>query len=464
MDRQRLEPRRNAYDAFVTVPRMVPDLAYRYLFDRASFYQQRPTRGDRALTILYLADIRFPLERANGIQTDGDVLGAGGARARRAADRAARHARAARAIRSRSTACRALTGARRSSRRPSARAAAGARRAASDTSSFAAGRVHGRARGADVSMTRDLGLASLLLRLPAAARRSSTNRTAMRPTSRRRCRRLIADGDDAVSGEAGAARRGARRASGAAPTATSRSPQASQTSCAGRFGVARSRRRGPRRRAGLRREIRRSRTPPTPEPGCAGPIAGDRRLRRPPLRVEGRRRAAAARSRRCPRLEGSIVGGHEREPDLARVRALASDARPRGARDVHGTRGAGRRAGAARRGATSSCSRIRRRRSRRTFTSPLKLFEYMAAGRADRRVRSARRSAKCSPTSDTALLVEPGDAAALAAAIRAARVRRRRCARVSAPRHGVEVAGSTAGAGAPSGSKPVSQVLDARTR
>jgi hypothetical protein len=42
MNRKRLEPRRNAYDAFVTVPRMVPDLAYRYLFDRPSFYQQRP--------------------------------------------------------------------------------------------------------------------------------------------------------------------------------------------------------------------------------------------------------------------------------------------------------------------------------------------------------------------------------------------------------------------------------------
>jgi hypothetical protein len=41
MDRQRLELARNAYDAFVTVPRMAPDLAYRYLFDRASFYQTR---------------------------------------------------------------------------------------------------------------------------------------------------------------------------------------------------------------------------------------------------------------------------------------------------------------------------------------------------------------------------------------------------------------------------------------
>ena len=41
MNRQRLEPRRNAYDAFVTLPRMAPSLAYRYLFDRDSFYQPR---------------------------------------------------------------------------------------------------------------------------------------------------------------------------------------------------------------------------------------------------------------------------------------------------------------------------------------------------------------------------------------------------------------------------------------
>jgi len=39
MDRQKLEPRKNAYDAFVTLPLQAPDLAYRYLFDRASFYR-----------------------------------------------------------------------------------------------------------------------------------------------------------------------------------------------------------------------------------------------------------------------------------------------------------------------------------------------------------------------------------------------------------------------------------------
>jgi len=41
MDRQRLEPAKNAYDAFVTVPRLGPSLAYRYLFERSSFYQRK---------------------------------------------------------------------------------------------------------------------------------------------------------------------------------------------------------------------------------------------------------------------------------------------------------------------------------------------------------------------------------------------------------------------------------------
>jgi hypothetical protein len=41
MDRQRLEPARNAYTTFVVLPRMLPDLAWRYVFDRASFYKAR---------------------------------------------------------------------------------------------------------------------------------------------------------------------------------------------------------------------------------------------------------------------------------------------------------------------------------------------------------------------------------------------------------------------------------------
>jgi hypothetical protein len=42
MDRQRLEPSRNAYHAFVTLPLHAPSLAYRYLTDRESFYEARP--------------------------------------------------------------------------------------------------------------------------------------------------------------------------------------------------------------------------------------------------------------------------------------------------------------------------------------------------------------------------------------------------------------------------------------
>jgi hypothetical protein len=43
MDRQRLELGRNAYTNFVTLPRAVPDIAWRYVFHRESFYK---TRGE----------------------------------------------------------------------------------------------------------------------------------------------------------------------------------------------------------------------------------------------------------------------------------------------------------------------------------------------------------------------------------------------------------------------------------
>ena len=39
MDRQRLELSRNAYHTFVTIPRRMPDLAYRYIFERRSFFK-----------------------------------------------------------------------------------------------------------------------------------------------------------------------------------------------------------------------------------------------------------------------------------------------------------------------------------------------------------------------------------------------------------------------------------------
>jgi hypothetical protein len=39
MDRQKLELRRNAYHAFVTLPRTAPKLLYRYFTNRSSFYK-----------------------------------------------------------------------------------------------------------------------------------------------------------------------------------------------------------------------------------------------------------------------------------------------------------------------------------------------------------------------------------------------------------------------------------------
>ena len=41
MNRQRLELARNVRTAFVTIPRMAPELAVRYLTERESFYQRR---------------------------------------------------------------------------------------------------------------------------------------------------------------------------------------------------------------------------------------------------------------------------------------------------------------------------------------------------------------------------------------------------------------------------------------
>ena len=76
MNRQRLDPARIAYNTFVVVPRALPGLAWRYLV--RSFELLRVARRLRdtltptvatLVRILYLADIRFPLERANGIQT-----------------------------------------------------------------------------------------------------------------------------------------------------------------------------------------------------------------------------------------------------------------------------------------------------------------------------------------------------------------------------------------------------------
>jgi hypothetical protein len=47
MDRQRLEPAKNAYNTFITVPQRLPGLAWRYAFARQSFYKTPPADDRR---------------------------------------------------------------------------------------------------------------------------------------------------------------------------------------------------------------------------------------------------------------------------------------------------------------------------------------------------------------------------------------------------------------------------------
>jgi glycosyltransferase involved in cell wall biosynthesis len=117
-----------------------------------------------------------------------------------------------------------------------------------------------------------------------------------------------------------------------------------------------------------------------------------------------------------PGVRGLIVGGHEAEPDLDRVRALA-ERLGIAARVTFTGLVAPARVPDLLRSATilalpNPASAISNR-----FTSPLKLFEYMAAGRAI--VASDLPSVReILHDGVDALLVAPGDANALAGAIR----------------------------------------------
>jgi glycosyltransferase involved in cell wall biosynthesis len=117
-----------------------------------------------------------------------------------------------------------------------------------------------------------------------------------------------------------------------------------------------------------------------------------------------------------PNARGLIVGGHAAEPDLPRASALA-ERLGIGQRVTFTGMVAPGRVHALLRSATilvlpNPASAISNR-----FTSPLKLFEYMAAGRAI--VASDLPSIREVLRNDIeALLVPPGDGVALAAAIR----------------------------------------------
>jgi glycosyltransferase involved in cell wall biosynthesis len=119
---------------------------------------------------------------------------------------------------------------------------------------------------------------------------------------------------------------------------------------------------------------------------------------------------------RVPEADGLIVGGHEREPDLARVKALAetlglaSRVTFTGLVDPPNVRALLSQATVL--VLPNPASAISSR-----FTSPLKLFEYMAAGRPI--VASDLPAMREVLTPDVhAVLVEPGSAPALAAGIR----------------------------------------------
>ena len=118
---------------------------------------------------------------------------------------------------------------------------------------------------------------------------------------------------------------------------------------------------------------------------------------------------------RLPTARALIVGGHAQEPDLARVQALACalgvDARVTFTGLVEPARVPALLAQAMVLVLPNPASAISTH-----FTSPLKLFEYMAAGRAIvasdlPAIREILRDG------DNALLVEPGDPAAIAGAV-----------------------------------------------
>jgi glycosyltransferase involved in cell wall biosynthesis len=116
-----------------------------------------------------------------------------------------------------------------------------------------------------------------------------------------------------------------------------------------------------------------------------------------------------------PDVRALVVGGHEREPDLARLKALARelgvDTRVTFTGHVEPSKVPGLLAQAMILVLPNPASAISTH-----FTSPLKLFEYMAAGRAIvasdlPAIREVLRDG------ETALLVEPADPAAIAEAV-----------------------------------------------
>lgn len=349
------------------------------------------------MRILYFADIRFPLERANGIQTmeTCHALASRGHRVHLIV-KPDTHKPARDPLE--------FYGLTRVDglviERATAPAGAGVIPRVGYLS-FVLGRAFGRDR-ADVIVTRDLGVASTLLRIPAGMRAPIVYEShGYAPDVAAALPQLVAT---AKPPGAAKLRRLARR-----EAAVWRSADGYVTITHG-LAAEIARRHGPRERLAVVPDGVRTAGGPPPalprEPRIA--YAGHLYAWKG---VDVLLKALAL----TPSLEGVIVGGHEAEPDLGRLRTLAAELgiaeRVTFTGLVEPGRVAEHLSGAMILALPNPASAISTR-----FTSPLKLFEYMAAGRAI--VASDLPAIREVLTHDeNAWLVEPGSAGALAAGL-----------------------------------------------
>jgi glycosyltransferase involved in cell wall biosynthesis len=355
------------------------------------------------MRILYLADVRFPLERANGIQSmeTCHALAARGHEVhmivRPDTQQPPRDPYGFYGL--------PRLAALGIERAPVAGPAA-ARRLG--YLAFALGRAVGANRPA-VVLTRDLGVASFLVRLPRAARPPVVYEshgyapdvaaalpalvsTATAPSARK-LRRLAARESSVWSGADGyvAITRGLAQ------------------DLEGRFGAR------PRTAVipdGVRVGPGRARGAGGPPSGCRRPVVAYAGHLYPWKGVDVLLEALAG----VTEADGLIVGGHEREPDLARTRIAAEQLGIAGRVTFTGRVDPPEVQALLAEAAVLVLPNPESAISSR-FTSPLKLFEYMAAGRPI--VASDLPAIREVLTPDVhALLVAPGSAAALAAGIR----------------------------------------------
>jgi glycosyltransferase involved in cell wall biosynthesis len=373
--------------------------------------------------ILYLADIRFPLERANGIQSmeTCHALAARGHQVtlvvRPDSHTPARDPFTFYGLRPLPAADHAGTGFLSIEVVPLAGPAA-ARRVGYVT--FAIGRAMGRTRQ-DLVFTRDLGLASLLLRMPAAAR----------PPLVYEAHGIAADVAAALPDLV----TGAPKASPAKLRRLARREAHVWRAADGYVTITVGLKEELERRFGSRSRIAvvpdGARVPGPSVPQSSVPQSSVPQSSVPQSSVPGREFTLGYAGHLYPwkgvdlvveavaALEATravIVGGHEEEPDLARVKALAAE---RGCASRITFTGLIPPADVAARLRDTDVLILPNPASAisTSFTSPLKLFEYMASGRPI--VASGLPSLReVLRDGENALLVEPGNAPALTAGIR----------------------------------------------